>query len=478
MTAANATATNESECDFLVLGGGSAGVRAARVAAELGARVVLVEASHLGGTCVNLGCVPKKLLWYAAEFAELWRDAQSYGWRIDPPRHDWPSLIARKDAEIARLNRIYEQLLAGRGVAIARGRGQVVGPDAVVVTAPDGSRRRFAARHILIAVGGTPRRPSFPGAEHVLVSDDIFHLPALPRRALFIGGGYIAVEMAGIFHGLGAHVEIVHHGPRLLRGFDQDVQEHLAAELGIQGIDLRLQREVAAIERGGDGRLRVALDDGAVVEVDAVIAAIGRAANTRGIGLEEVGVALRADGVVEVDEHLTTRVPTIHAAGDVVERRALTPVAIAEGMIVARRLFGGDPAAVRPISYAHVPSAVFSSPPVATVGLAEEEARAAHGAVDIYRSVFRPLKLTMTERASRTLMKIIVARADQRVIGIHVVGHDAAEIVQGFALAVELGITKAKLDTVIGIHPTAAEELVTMRAPIPDPDENLEGAAG
>ena len=479
-----------SDCDFLVLGGGSAGVRAARVAAELGARVFLVEERDLGGTCVNLGCVPKKLLWYAAEFAEQWRDAQSYGWQVEPPRHDWQALIARKDAEIARLNRVYEQLLTARGVTILRGRGHVTGPNAVDVTLAGGERRAITARHMLIAVGGLPRRPTFPGADLVLVSDDIFHLPAMPRRVLVIGGGYISVEMAGIFHGLGAHVEIVHHGPRLLRGFDRDVQEHLGAELSAQGIDLRFQSEVRSIERAGGasgdapgdasgGPLRVALDNGAVVEVDAVLAAIGRSPSTRGLGLEEVGVGLRPDGVIEVDDHLTTAVPSIHAAGDVVERRALTPVAIAEGMIVARRLFAGDDgASAEPLHYAHVPSAVFSSPPVATVGLGEEEARAACSAVNIYRSVFRPLKLTMTERRARTLMKIVVDRATRRVLGIHVVGHDAAEIVQGFALAVRCGLTKPQLDATIGIHPTAAEELVTMRTPLPDPDENLEAAGG
>jgi glutathione reductase (NADPH) len=468
-----------SDCDFLVLGGGSAGVRAARVAAELGARVILVEERDLGGTCVNVGCVPKKLLWYAAEFAEQWRDAQSYGWQVAPPRHDWPALIARKDVEIARLNQVYERLLVARGVTILRGRGRVTGPNSVEV-ALAGERRTIAARHLLIAVGGAPRRPTFAGAELALVSDDIFHLPALPRRVLIVGGGYISVEMAGILHGLGAHVEIVHHGPRLLRGFDRDVQEHLAAELSAQGIDLRFQREVRSIERAGaNDCLRVALDDGAVVEVDAVLAAIGREPRTRELGLEEIGVRLRSDGVVDVDDHLTTAVPSIHAAGDVVERRALTPVAIAEGIIVAHRLFGGDAAAsAGPLHYAHVPSAVFSSPPVATVGLSEEDARAACGAVDIYRSVFRPLKLNMTERRSRTLMKMVVERASRRVVGIHVVGHDAAEIVQGFALAVRLGITKPQLDSLIGIHPTAAEELVTMRTPLPDPDENLEAAGG
>lgn len=459
------------DCDFLVLGGGSAGVRAARVAADLGARVILVEESALGGTCVNLGCVPKKLLWYAAEFAELWRDARSYGWHVDPPTHDWPALIARKDAEIARLNRIYEQLLTARGVTILRGHGHVVGANAIDVTEQGGARRTIRAGHLLVAVGGVPRRPVFPGADLVLVSDDIFHLPALPRRVLLIGGGYIAVEMAGILHGLGAHVEIVHHGPRLLRGFDRDVQEHLAAELSAQGIDLRFEREVAAIERAG-GALRVALSDGAAVEVDAVLAAIGRAPRTRGLGLEEVGVRLRPDGAIEVDDHLVTAVPSIHAAGDAVERRALTPVAIAEGMIVAHRLFGGDSGATaEPLHYAHVPSAVFSNPPVATVGLGEAEARAACGAVDIYRSIFRPLKLTMTERTSRILMKIVVERATRRVLGIHVVGHEAAEIVQGFAVGVRLGITKPQLDATIAIHPTAAEELVTMRTPLPDPDD-------
>jgi glutathione reductase (NADPH) len=466
----------EPDFDFLVLGGGSAGVRAARVAADLGARVALVEDSDLGGTCVNLGCVPKKLLWYAAEFAELWRDAQSYGWQVEAPRHDWPALIARKDQEIARLNGIYEQLLVGRGVVIERGLGRVIGPHAVEVDRAGGARR-LSARHILIAVGGMPRRPTFPGAEHVLVSDDVFHLKEMPRRLLVIGAGYIGVEMAGIFHGLGAHVEIVHHGPRLLRGFDADVQEHLEVELLAQGIDLRCQCSVSQVEPTGQG-LRVSLDSGAVVEVDAVLAAIGRAPRTRELGLEAVGVKLLPGGVIDVDEHLTTAVPSIHAAGDVVERRALTPVAIAEGMIVARRLFGGDGGSAAALHYGHVPSAVFSNPPIATVGLSEEEARSACAAVDVYRSAFRPLKLSMTERKSRTLMKIVVDRATQRVLGIHVVGHEAGEIVQGFAVGVQIGITKAQLDATIGIHPTAAEELVTMRTRVPDPEQTLDGAAG
>ena len=466
----------DPDFDFLVLGGGSAGVRAARVAADLGARVALVEDRDLGGTCVNLGCVPKKLLWYAAEFAESWRDAQSYGWHVEAPRHDWAALIARKDQEIARLNGIYEQLLVSRGVTIERGLGRVVGPHEVEVTGAGGARR-ITARHILVAVGGVPRRPTFPGAEHVLVSDDVFHLKEMPRRVLVIGAGYIGVEMAGIFHGLGAHVEIVHHGPRLLRGFDADVQEHLEVELLAQGIDLRFQCSVSQVERTGQG-LRVSLDSGAVVEVDAVLAAIGRVPRTRELGLEAVGVKLLPGGVVDVDEHLTTAVPSIHAAGDVVERRALTPVAIAEGMIVARRLFGGDGASAVALDYSHVPSAVFSSPPIATVGLSEEEARSACAAVDVYRSVFRALKLSMTERKSRTLMKIIVDRASQRVLGIHVVGHEAGEIVQGFAVAVQLGITKAQLDATIGIHPTAAEELVTMRTRLPDPELSLDGAGG
>lgn len=466
----------DPDFDFLVLGGGSAGVRAARVAADLGAKVALVEDGDLGGTCVNLGCVPKKLLWYAAEFAELWRDARSYGWHVEPPRHDWAALIARKDQEIARLNGIYQQLLVSRDVVIERGFGRVASPHEVEVQRRAGGARRISARHILVAVGGAPRRPTFPGAEHVLVSDDVFHLAEMPRRLLVIGAGYIGVEMAGIFHGLGAHVEIVHHGPRLLRGFDADVQEHLEVELLAQGIDLRLQCTVSRVERIGQG-LRVSLDSGAVVEVDAVLAAIGRAPRTRDLGLEAVGVKLLPGGVVDVDEHLTTAVPSIHAAGDVVERRALTPVAIAEGMIVARRLFGGDGSAVA-LDYRHVPSAVFSNPPIATVGLSEEEARSACAAVDVYRSAFRPLKLSMTERRSRTLMKIVVDRASQRVLGIHVVGHEAGEIVQGFAVAVQIGVTKAQLDATIGIHPTAAEELVTMRARLPDPEESLDGGAG
>lgn len=462
--------TGSEQYDLLVVGAGSGGVRAARVAASLGAKVAVCEDGALGGTCVNVGCVPKKLMVLGAHFAEEQRDAAGFGWNVTPATHDFAKLIESKDREINRLNGVYQRLLEGRGVRIVRGHGRLVSRGEIEVVAADGTTTTLRAKNVLLAVGGRPLRPSFPGAEHVMVSDDVFRLTALPRRLLVIGGGYIAVEFAGVFHGYGSEITLVHRGGLFLNGFDREVRAHLDEEMRKRGIDLRFRRQVARVGRLDSGALRVTLDDGTELEVDAILAAIGRAPRTEGLGLEEAGVQTDARGAVRVDATFRTSAPNVYAVGDVIDRVALTPVALAEGTIVATNLFGGRAVDVR---YEGVPSAVFSSPPIGTVGLTEEEARAEHGAVDIYKSTFTPLKQTLAGGSDKTLMKLVVDRATDRVLGVHMVGPDAGEIVQGFAVALTCGATKAQFDATIGIHPTAAEELVTLRERCPDPTHDV-----
>jgi glutathione reductase (NADPH) len=454
--------------DFFVIGAGSAGVRAARIAAGLGAKVGVCEAGPLGGTCVNVGCVPKKLMVYGAHFSAEWEQAAGYGWSSPPPTHDWAKLIENKDREILRLNGVYERLLLGKGVMIWRGHGKLVAPDEVLITTPGSDPVRVRAKHILVAVGGRPTAPEIPGGEHVMVSDDVFRLPSMPKRILVVGGGYIAVEFAGIFKGYGAEVTQIHRGALFLRGFDRDVRAHLASEMRAHGIDLRFHRSLTRVDRTAGGALSAVLDDGSKLEVDAVLAAIGRVPNTKGIGLEDVGVTLDQRGAISVDRRFRTSVKSIYAVGDVIDRIQLTPVALAEGMLVARNLFGKRPE--REQDYDYVPSAVFSSPPIGTVGLTEEEARDELGAVEIYKSTFTPMKETMTGFGSKSFMKLIVESSTRRVVGVHVVAPDAGEIVQGFAVALKCGATKEQFDATIGIHPTAAEELVTLREPAPEPD--------
>ncbi|MDB4931987.1 MAG: gor [Myxococcaceae bacterium] len=465
---------SSSEVDLFVIGAGSGGVRGARVAAALGARVAVAEERFFGGTCVNVGCIPKKLFSYGAHLREDLDDARAYGWDVAEPALDWPRLIANKDKEIARLNGIYQRLLEGRGVEILRGRATLEGASTVVVTAPDGAVTRRTARHVLVATGGAPLRPTFPGAELAMISDEVFYLPKRPDRLLVIGGGYIAVEMAGIFRGYGAQVTQVYRGALFLRGFDRDVRTHLAGEMRHRGVDLRFHTDVASLARRADGALDAVLTTGETLVVDAVLAAVGRSPNARNLGLEAAGVALDERGAVRVDGRFRTSARTVYAVGDVIDRVQLTPVALSEAMIVAQNLFGG---AKRAPDYEFIPSAVFSNPSIGTVGLTEDEAREAAvtrgGAVDIYRSTFTPLKHTLTGRAEKTLMKLVVERDTDRVVGVHVVGADAGEIVQGFAVALKMGATKAQLDATIGIHPTAAEELVTMREKCPEPDHTM-----
>jgi glutathione reductase (NADPH) len=461
--------TAEYDYDLFVIGAGSAGVRAARIAADLGARVAAAEERELGGTCVNIGCVPKKLMVYGAHFKDEAREAAGFGWSVAPATHDWKTLIANKDREIARLNGVYQRLLEGKGVRIMRGRARLTGPHTVGVALAAGGTASVRARYIMIATGGQPTRPRIGGAEHVWVSDDVFHLPEMPRRVLIVGGGYIAVEFAGIFNGYGSQVTQIYRGSLFLRGFDRDVRTHLDQEMRHRGIDLRFHKDLKSVERVSGG-LAVTLNDDSKLEVDGVLAAIGRAPLSRGWGLEEAGVKLDSRGAIMVDDTFRTSVPCIYAVGDVIDRVQLTPVALAEGMLVSRNLFGGT--ALRP-DYEYIPSAVFSNPPIGSVGLSEEEARAAYGAVDVFKSTFKPMKLTLAGGDEKTLMKLVVDRASQKVVGLHMVGPDAGEIVQGFAVALKCGATKQMFDATIGIHPTAAEELVTMRERCPDPNSGL-----
>jgi len=444
--------------DLFVIGAGSGGVRAARTAAAAGARVAVAESHRLGGTCVNVGCVPKKVFVFASSFARQFRDAVGFGWTVGATSFDWPTLRDAKDREIARLNGVYRGLLEGAGVEVVDGRARLLDAHTVVV-----GERSFTADRILVATGGRPVRPAIPGHELGLVSDDMFHLEELPARIVVVGGGYIAVEFAGILTGLGVEVVQLYRGSMFLRGFDDDVRRALADDMRRHGVDLRFEANVAALEHSGAG-VRARLADGTTLETDAVLFATGRLPNTADLGLEDVGVELTANGAIVVDAHSRTTVPGIFAVGDCTDRMALTPVALAEAMAFVRTEFLGDPATV---DYAHVPTAVFSQPQIGAVGLTEAEARAVyHDDVEIYRSRFRPMQHTLSGREETSVMKLVVRRSDRLVLGVHVLGGDAAEIVQGFAVAIVCGATKDQLDQTIGIHPTAAEELVTMREPV------------
>jgi glutathione reductase (NADPH) len=439
--------------DFIIIGAGSGGVRAARWAAGFGARVAIAEERYLGGTCVNVGCIPKKLLSYAAHFREDFDDATSYGWRPGEAVFDWPALIANKDKEIARLNGVYGKLLKGSGVEIFHARATVVDPHTVEI-----GGKRLTAAHILIASGGWPVKPSIPGSELGFTSNEAFHLPQLPRRIVIIGGGYVAVEFASIFNGLGVETTLVYRNERLLKSFDADLGRFLGEQMTKKGVRILYGRNIVAIAHGAP--FAVTLTDGTVLESDGVMLATGRAPNTRGMGLENAGVKLAQNGAVIVDANFQSSVPSIHAIGDAIDRVLLTPVALAEGMVVAERLFNsGD----RTLDYENIPTAIFSHPNVGTVGLSEAEARRRGVNIAIYRSTFTPLKHTLTGGAEKVLMKLVVDEASERVLGVHMVGPEAGEIIQGFAVALQCGATKRQFDATIGIHPTTAEEFVTMR---------------
>ncbi|WP_431285861.1 glutathione-disulfide reductase [Humitalea sp. 24SJ18S-53] len=440
--------------DLFVIGGGSAGVRCARIAAGHGAKVAIAETRFWGGTCVNVGCVPKKIMVQAAEYGAWMQDAAGFGWDIPPgATHDWARLAQARDREVARLSGIYGRLLGGAGVTTFDGYAKFAGPHSVTVNG-----QTVTAERIVIAVGGNAVRPDIPGGELALISDDLFTLPALPRRVVMLGAGYIALEFAMLLRGLGAEVDVIYRADLPLRGFDDDIRNAMVEALEAAGIRHHAGQGLRAIEAAGDAR-RVILADGTVVEADAVIAATGRRPALAGLELAAAGLAPDARGALSVDGAHATSVPHIYAIGDVTDRVNLTPMATAVGHALADTLFGGNP---RQASYQNVPSAVFTDPPIATVGLTEHEAALA-GPTDIYVARFTPMRHTMSGRARKTLMKLVVDARTDRVLGAHVMGDDAAEMLQGFAVAITAGATKADFDRTIGIHPTMAEEFVTMR---------------
>jgi glutathione reductase (NADPH) len=445
------------EFDLFVIGAGSGGVRAARMAAQRGVRVAVVDAAALGGTCVNLGCIPKKLYSFAAHYAESFEESHGFGWSGAAPVLDWSLLKTNRAKEITRLNTIYEKLLVEVGVTVRRGRARVIDPHSVEV---DGRIHRM--KTILVATGGHPVVPPIPGSELTITSNDIFDLPEFPKHLVVVGGGYIACEFASIFRGMGAQVTLLCRADQVLRGFDDDIRHFTAAEMIKKGVDLRPINGIDNVVRE-DGRLSLTLHDGGKLFADQVLMATGRQPNTVGLGLEQIGVVLAPNGAVIVDTNYRTNLTSVYALGDVIDRVHLTPVALAEAMTVVEHLYGNGQ---RSVDYELIPTAVFTHPSIGSVGLSEVAARARFGEVRIFRTDFKPLRHTLSGSTERTLMKLIVDAATDRVVGLHMVGADAGETVQGFAVAMKAGATKAVFDATIGIHPTAAEEFVTMRQPV------------
>ncbi len=447
---------SEFDYDLFVIGGGSGGVRAARISAGHGAKVAIAEEYRLGGTCVIRGCVPKKLLVYASRFRDDFEDAAGFGWSVSPPSFDWPTLIANKDAEITRLEGLYRQGLERSGVTILQARAELADAHTVIVQP---GNRRITAKTILVATGGRPVVPQVPGAGHAITSNEAFHLEELPKSIVIVGGGYIAVEFAGIFNGLGVDTTLLYRGPKILRGFDEELRDHLTEELFKRRIDVVCNADITAIDKGWT-HLKATLKDGSTVETSKVMYATGRAPNTKGIGLESAGVKLGEKGEIIVDKYSRSSVENIYAVGDVTNRVNLTPAAIREGHAFADTVFGNKP---REVDHELVPTAVFSTPEVGTVGLPEAAARERFPKLDVYKARFKPLKHTLSGRDERMFMKLLVDGDSGKVVGCHILGDDAAEIVQMAAIAMRLGATKADFDATMALHPSAAEELVTMR---------------
>ena len=444
--------------DLFVIGAGSGGVRASRMAATFGVRVAVAEDLYLGGTCVNVGCVPKKLFAYAAHFSEDFEDAQGYGWDVQPNAFNWQRLVENKNAEITRLNGIYHNLLTSAGVHLVHGRARFVDSHTVAV-----ADKTYTAERILVATGGWPHIPDFPGNEHVISSNDVFYLKELPKRTVVVGGGYIATEFASIFHGLGCEVTQLYRGELFLRGFDRGIREHIALTLRAKGLDLRFNADVERIDLREDGCLNVALKDGSSLEADLVLYATGRRPNIAGLGLQNTGATLNERGFINVNEHYQTDDPAVFAIGDVTDTVQLTPVALAEGMALVRRLF--KPEDYHPVDYDDIATAVFCIPNIGTLGMTEEQARARGHKLKVFESRFRAMRNTLAGNPEQSFMKMLVDKNTDRILGIHMVGPDAGEIIQGLAVAVKAGATKAVFDATLGIHPTAAEEFVTMRTP-------------
>jgi glutathione reductase (NADPH) len=444
--------------DLFVIGAGSGGVRAARMAASMGVKVAVTEDRYLGGTCVNVGCVPKKLFVYASHYKEEFNEAAGFGWNVGASSFDWPTLRDRKNDEISRLNGIYRNLLVNSGCELLEGRGTLVDEHTVAVNG-----KHYTAERIIVATGGWPFVPDIQGKEHIISSNEVFFLETFPKRAVVVGGGYIAVEFAGIFAGLGAETSLIYRGDLFLRGFDRDLREFVAQEVSKKHVDLKFNNNIESIEKQADGSLLLRLTDGSTHETDCVLYATGRVPNVTDLGLEALGIEQQKNGAIVVNESFQTNVPSVYAIGDVIDRVQLTPVALAEGMALVRHLYQeGNPA----VDYDLIPTAVFCQPNIGTVGLSEEQARDQGKDVDVYRSEFRAMKHTMSGSEERTLMKMIVEKSTDKVLGVHMVGPDAGEIIQGLAVALKAGATKAVFDSTIGIHPTAAEEFVTMREPV------------
>ncbi len=453
---------SEYDYDLFVIGAGSGGVRAARLAAQLGKRVGIAEEDRVGGTCVIRGCVPKKLLVYASQFGKAIEDAAGFGWSVENRRFDWPMLIANKDREIDRLNAAYIRNLERAGAQLIQSRAELAGPHTIRLKA-DG--REVTAETILIATGGRPYIPDIPGSEHGITSDEAFHLPGLPKRILIVGGGYIAVEFAGIFAGLGAEVKLIYRGDQILRGFDDDMRGACADEMRKKGIDILTHSDIDSVEPDGEAYL-ARLRGGGTIETDLVMFATGRVPNTEGLGLADIGVERGWNGYVVVDEYSRSSVPHTYAIGDVTHRVALTPVAIDEGVRFIETVFKDNP---QEVDHSYIPTAVFSQPEIGTVGLTEAQARERETGVDIYMARFRPMKHTLSGRDEYMVMKLIVDQVSDCVLGVHIIGPDAAEMAQIAAIPMRLGATKADFDATMALHPSAAEELVTMREKVQRP---------
>ena len=447
----------EFDFDLFVIGAGSGGVRAGRMAAAMGVKVGMAEDRYMGGTCVNVGCVPKKLFVYGSHYHEDFKDSAGYGWDVTANGFDWSTLRDNKTKEIERLNGIYRNMLKNAGVNLIEGRARITGPNSVEV-----SGQEYTAERILIATGGWPFVPEFEGSEHAITSNEVFYLDEFPKRALVVGGGYIAVEFAGIFAGLGAETSLIYRGDMFLRGFDEEVRQFTAEEVAKKNVNLRFNNNITRIEKQSDGSLLAHMTDGTILEADTILYATGRVPNVTDLGLETVNIEQQQNGAIVVNDNFETSEPSIYAIGDVIDRIQLTPVALAEGMALVRNLFGGQD---QKVDYNLIATAVFCQPNIGTVGLTEEQVREQYANVDVYKSSFRAMKHTLSGSDEKTFMKMLVDRDTDKVLGIHMVGADAGEIIQGMAVALKAGATKAVFDSTIGIHPTSAEEFVTMREP-------------
>ncbi len=446
---------SEYDYDLIVIGAGSGGVRASRFASQRGAKVAVIEERYLGGTCVNVGCVPKKLFSYGAHFSEDFETAHGYGWQIEKPSFDWPTLRDNKNKEIELLNGIYRNVLNNAGVELIEGKGVIKNPHCVVV-----GKKVYTAERLLIAVGGWPDIPDIPGKEHIIDSNQVFYMEQFPQSAIVVGGGYIGLEFASIFNGLGAETHLVYRGELFLKGFDRDIREFVAAEMNKKGVNLHFSKNIVSIQKLPDGKLHALLDDDSSLTVDTILYATGRKPKLDGLGLENTKVKVNDRGAIVVDHKFQTSEHSIYAIGDVIDRVQLTPVALSEAMVFARNLYGGEQLSM---NYDNIPTAVFSHPSIATVGLTEEQAVERFDSVSVFISSFKALKHSISSVDEKVYCKLVVNNQNDRVVGCHMVGYEAGEIIQGFAVAINAGATKQQFDATLGIHPTIAEDFVTMR---------------